>query len=92
MNYVFVVLLVLVLTGINNFISNKYDIHALLSPVSLIFTFIILAHLLNGSQRKLISFRTTKLFYWPFFTFLIVGGTVGIINGEIAQTVQAFRF
>jgi len=81
-------LLILIASGINNFLSHQLEIRALFSPIILILAVIIILQ----SNRKILSVSFARIFYWPFISFLVIGALVSISIGEIDKVFDAYRY
>ena len=88
----FVLYLFLVCSGINNFLSNKLAIHALLSPLILAMSFYFIYIGYRKGLRHLFISRYVKGFYWAFFSFFVIGGLIGFTTTGFGTVIHAFRF
>lgn len=89
---IFIILLALVISGLNDFFSAKFENQAFLSPLILFLSILLIIYFLK-QQRTLILFTpSARLFYITIFSFLIIGGLVGITDKNSSVVLKAYRF
>ena len=88
----FTILIVVNLSGLNDFISEKFALQALLSPLILLIIAIILGLFASRNRLEILSEKEIKLFLVPFLTFLIVGALVSLFQSELTNLARALRY
>ena len=84
--------MIIIGSGINNFLSIKLNSPAILSPVLLVISILVLAYYLPKNNYIIFGNNVTRWFYLPYLYFLIIGGIVGVTYGKMDRVLDAYRY
>lgn len=88
----FIPLLIINLSGLNEFISKKLLFTALLSPLILTMVIVLLVLFLIYGNLTTLSTKQSRLFYWTFFIYLSFGVLASIFEGTISHMFNGLRY
>jgi len=85
-------ILIINLSGLNEFISKKLSLSALLSPLILALVIAILFLFATHNRLGILYAKEVKLFYWPFSIFLVFGMLASIFESGFQQLLNGLRY
>jgi len=88
----FLTILIINLSGLNEFISKKLSLSALLSPLILALVIAILFLYATHNRLGILYAKEVKLFFWPFFIFLVFGMLASIFESGFQQLLNGLRY
>lgn len=91
-SFVFYFYLVLVGSGINSFLSLKFGLTALLSPLILFLALTIIYSYRKRVLNSIFSFSLVKWFFFAFLSFVVIGGLVALFYGKYDQLGRGLRY
>lgn len=90
--FAFLIYIALIVSGINNFLSEKFNSEAFLSPFILFLSLVIIIYYLQKGERSRVQDNSVTIFYILFFSYLILGGLTGLSEGKVQNVFRAYRF
>jgi len=88
----FIPLLVINLSGLNDFISKQFDLMALLSPIILALVIAMIWLFAAHNRLGILFRREVKMFYIPFGIYLIFGTMASVFESEYPKLIQSLRY